>query len=161
RHFAGPIAHRLSPVGMLTGSAVLSTIGLYLLSFAYDFKTAIAAATVFGLGIVYFLPTILGVTPERFPCGGAFLLGLVCCVGNLSVGVPQPVMGRINDQITFAAIPAELRDQVVVAGVIHPDKVKALPPDDHRVVNAAQSEGAKWSFRYVSVLPLILIVIFG
>ena len=24
RHFAGPIAHRLSPVGMLTGSAVLS-----------------------------------------------------------------------------------------------------------------------------------------
>ena len=29
RHFAGPIAHRLSPVGMLTGSAVLSAIGLY------------------------------------------------------------------------------------------------------------------------------------
>ena len=39
RHFAGPIAHRLSPVGMLTGSAVLSAIGLYALSFAYDFTT--------------------------------------------------------------------------------------------------------------------------
>src|SRR5262249_25089862 len=34
RHFAGPIAHRLSPVGMLTGSALLTAIGLYLLSFA-------------------------------------------------------------------------------------------------------------------------------
>jgi MFS family permease len=161
RHFAGPIAHRLSPVGMLTGSAVLSTIGLYLLSFAYDFKTAIAAATVYGLGIVYFWPTMLGVTAERFPRGGAFLLGLMGCVGNLSVGVSQPVMGRINDQITFAAIPAELRNQVVVAGVIEPDKIKVLPPDQQQIVTAAQSEGAKWSFRYVSALPLILIVIFG
>ena len=75
RHFAGPIAHRLSPVGMLTGSAVLSAIGLYALSFAYDFTTAIAAATIFGLGITYFWPTMLGVTAERFPRGGAFLLG--------------------------------------------------------------------------------------
>ena len=28
RHFAGPIAHRFSPVGMLTGSALLSAVGL-------------------------------------------------------------------------------------------------------------------------------------
>ena len=107
RHFAGPIAHRLSPVGMLTGSAVLSAIGLYALSFAYDFTTAIAAATIFGLGIVYFWPTMLGVTAERFPRGGAFLLGLMGFVGNLAIGLVQPWMGRINDEITFAAIPAE------------------------------------------------------
>src|SRR5207248_10498053 len=109
RHFAGPIAHRLSPVGMLTGSSILSAIGLFLLSFAYDVKTAIAAATVYGLGIVYFWPTMLGVTAERFPRGGAFLLGLMGCIGNLSVGLTQPWMGRVNDQITLAAIPAEIQ----------------------------------------------------
>jgi MFS family permease len=161
RHFAGPIAHRLSPVGMLTGSAVLSMIGLYALSFAYDFKTAVAAATIYGLGIVYFWPTMLGVTAERFPRGGAFLLGLMGCVGNLSVGVSQPVMGRINDTITFAAIPAEVQSRIVVEGAIDPDKVKTLPPEEQVKVAAAQSEGAKWSFRYVSLLPLFLIIIFG
>jgi MFS family permease len=161
RHFAGPIAHRLSPVGMLTGSAILSAIGLYSLSFAYDFKTAIAAATIFGLGITYFWPTMLGVTAERFPKGGAFLLGLMGCVGNLAIGLVQPWMGRINDEITLAAIPAELQNQIVAQGVIEPGEVKKLPPEQQSIVTEAQKEGAKWSFRYVSALPVILIFIFG
>ncbi len=75
RHFAGSILHRMSPVVMLIGSSALSAIGLYSLSFAYDFTTAIAAATIYGLGIVYFWPTMLGVTAERFPKGGALRLG--------------------------------------------------------------------------------------
>ena len=161
RHFAGPIAHRLSPVGMMTGSAMLSAIGLFLLSFAYDFKTAIAAATVYGLGIVYFWPTMLGVTAERFPRGGAFLLGLMGCVGNLSVGMVQPWMGRINDQITLAAIPAEVQTRVLVGQAINADKVKQLPPEEQGIVTDAQKEGAKWSFRYVSALPVLLVLIFG
>jgi MFS family permease len=169
RHFAGPIAHRLSPVGMLTGSALLSAIGLFVLSFAYDFKTAVAAATIYGLGIVYFWPTMLGVTAERFPRGGAFLLGLMGCIGNLSVGLTQPWMGRVNDQITFAAIPADVQQKILVvkAGgeqgekVIDQDKVKTLPADQQTVVLDAQKEGAKWSFRYVSALPVLLVLIFG
>jgi MFS family permease len=161
RHFAGPIAHRLSPVGMLTGSAILSAFGLYALSFAYDFKTAIAAATIFGLGITYFWPTMLGVTAERFPRGGAFLLGLMGCVGNLAIGLVQPWMGRINDEITLAAIPTEFRNQIVVQGVIEPGEVKKLPPEQQSIVTEAQKEGAKWSFRYVSALPVILVFIFG
>ena len=161
RHFAGPIAHHLSPVGMLTGSAILSAFGLYALSFAYDFKTAIAAATIFGLGITYFWPTMLGVTAERFPRGGAFLLGLMGCVGNLAIGLVQPWMGRINDEITLAAIPTDLQNQIVVQGVIEPGEVKKLPPEQQSIVTEAQKEGAKWSFRYVSALPVILVFIFG
>jgi len=161
RHFAGPIAHHLSPVGMLTGSAILSAFGLYALSFAYDFKTAIAAATIFGLGITYFWPTMLGVTAERFPRGGAFLLGLMGCMGNLAIGLVQPWMGRINDEITLAAIPTEFRNQIVVQGVIEPGEVKKLPPEQQSIVTEAQKEGAKWSFRYVSALPVILVFIFG
>jgi MFS family permease len=161
RHFAGPIAHRFSPVGMLAGSAVLSAVGLYALSFAYDVTTAIAAATIFGLGIAYFWPTMLGVTAERFPRGGAFLLGLMGFVGNMSIAVVSPWMGRINDNITFAAIPQELQNQIVVQGAIDAGKVQAQPPEQQTIVTEAQKEGAKWSFRYVSILPVILIFVFG
>ena len=161
RHFAGPIAHRLSPVGMLTGSALLSAIGLFLLSFAYDFTTAIGAATIFGLGIVYFWPTMLGVTAERFPRGGAFLLGLMGCIGNLSVGLVQPWMGGINDKITLAAIPVEIQSRIFVNSALDAEKIKSLPPEERTLVVNAQKEGAKWSFRYVSALPVFLIIIFG
>ncbi len=161
RHFAGSILHRMSPVVMLIGSAVLSAIGLYALSFAYDFPSAIAAATIYGLGIVYFWPTMLGVTAERFPRGGALALGLMGCVGNLAIGVVQPWMGGINDQITIAAIPSETRTQVVVNGKLEPEKVKAIPKEQQGPVAEAQKEGAKWSFRYVSVLPVVLILLFS
>jgi MFS family permease len=161
RHFAGPIAHRFSPVGMLTGSAVLSAVGLYLLSFAYNAPTAVAAATIYGLGIVYFWPTMLGVTAERFPRGGAFVLGLMGCVGNLAIGVVSPWMGSINDTITLNNIPADIQNRVVVNRVVEPDKVKELPAEQQQVVADAQAMGAKWSFRYVSALPLALVFIFG
>ena len=161
RQFAGPLAHKFSPVGMLLGSSVLSMIGLFSLSFAYDFTTAIAAATIYGFGISYFWPTMLGVTAERFPRGGAFLLGVMGCVGNLAIGVVSPAMGNINDRITYAAMPAEISAKVVVSNVLENDRVKQLPKADQDVVLEAQKEGAKWSFRYVSALPLILIAIFG
>ncbi len=161
RYFAGPVAHALSPVGMLTGSAILSAIGLYTLSFAYNTPTAIGAATIYGLGIVYFWPTMLGVTAERFPRGGAFLLGLMGCVGNLAIGVVSPWMGSINDTITMQNVPSELQNRVVVNKVIEPDKVKELPTADQQVIASAQAQGAKWSFRYVSALPLALCFIFG
>src|SRR5947208_16155565 len=48
RFFAGPLAHRLSPVGMLTGSALLSAAGLYWLSIVDHPILAFVAATIFG-----------------------------------------------------------------------------------------------------------------
>ncbi len=161
RFFAGPIAHKLSPVGMLTGSAVLAGIGLFALSFAYDFPTAIGAATIYGLGIVYFWPTMLGVTAERFPKGGAFLLGLMGCVGNLAIGVVQPWMGGVNNQITRDYIPPAVLARVEVNKAIDEELVKKLEPADRTAVEDAQKTGAKWSFRYVSVLPVVLVLIFG
>jgi fucose permease len=97
RHFAGPLAHAVSPVGMLTMSALLSAIGLYFLSTAESGATAFTYATIYGLGIAYFWPTMLGVTAERFPRGGALLLCLMGSVGNLSISQVLPQMGRIYD----------------------------------------------------------------
>jgi fucose permease len=59
RMFAGPMVHRLSPIGVLLGSAVISAIGLFLLSIAGSPVAAFGAATVFALGICYFWPTML------------------------------------------------------------------------------------------------------
>src|SRR5262249_38220352 len=162
RHFAGPIAHRLSPVGMLTGSAILTAIGLYLLSTANNAATAFTYATIYGLGIVYFWPTMLGVTAERFPKGGAFLLGLMGCVGNLAVAVILPVMGSIYDTNTLSALPAELRPQVVnSADKLDADKLAALGKTQPEIVKTAEIEGARQAFRKVATLPILLCVIFA
>jgi hypothetical protein len=99
RFFAGPVIHRLSPTGILVGSAILAGIGLYWLSFADNTATAFASATVFALGVCYFWPTMLGVTAERVPRSGALGLSLLGGMGMLIVGVvTAPQMGRIADQ---------------------------------------------------------------
>lgn len=184
RHFAGSIAHKFSPIGMLTGSAFLSAIGLFALSYADSPATAVAFATVYGLGIVFFWPTMLGVTAERFPRGGAFLLGLMGCAGNLAIAAILPVMGSIYDRESTAALPPEVKSQVVVStsgdqgaiqrivNAVTPEflkssekidevKLKALDPADKALVEKAESEGARWSFRYVSALPVVVFLIFG
>jgi MFS family permease len=97
RWFAGPIVHRLSPVGLLIGSATLSAIGLLSLSLANSPPTAIAAATIFAIGICYFWPTMLGVTSERFPEGGALALAIIGGTGTLAVAIFTWIMGGLYD----------------------------------------------------------------
>jgi MFS family permease len=169
RHFAGPVAHRLSPIGMMTVSAVLATLGLLGLSYAYDRATAVGAATIFGIGYAFFWPTMLGVTAERFPRGGAFLLGVMGCVANLAIFAILPQMGKVNDHITIQSLSDSVKSKVVITKtvdgrefpVIDDKKVEALPQGEQDLVLEAQKEGAKWSFRYVAILPFILVFIFG
>jgi hypothetical protein len=147
---------------MLTVSAILTAIGLYLLSFADSAATAFLYATIYGLGIVYFWPTMLGVTAERFPRGGAFLLGLMGCVGNLAIAMILPVMGRIYDSGTLDALPPQAQAVVRKAdGQLDQDKLQELRKTDRVAVETAEGVGAQLAFRRVSILPIILIVIFG
>jgi MFS family permease len=103
RFFAGPLAHRLSPMGLLTLSAILSALGLFALSGATTPALAFLAATVFGVGKTYFWPTMLGVTSERFPRGGPLLLAIVGGAGMLSVAFILPIMGGWYDAHGAAA----------------------------------------------------------
>jgi MFS family permease len=98
RFFAGPITKKVSPVGLMLGCSALSSIGLFALSYAHNAVTAFAAATVFGIGVCYYWPTMLGITSEQFPKGGALLLGLMGAIGNIAVDRALPLMGRIYDQ---------------------------------------------------------------
>jgi MFS family permease len=87
RFFAGPIVHRISPLGLLFCSAVLGVCGLLFIGNAPGAWALLAAVTVYGLGKTFFWPTMLGVMSERFPRGGALALGLSGGVGMLSAGL--------------------------------------------------------------------------
>jgi MFS family permease len=92
------MVERLSPIGLLIGSAAVSAVGLIGLSAADSAWTAIAAATLFAIGICYFWPTMLGVTSERFPEGGALALAIVGGTGTLSAAIFTWILGGLYDR---------------------------------------------------------------
>ena len=120
RMVVDPVVRRISPVGLLLTASALSTVGLLALSMTNSGAGALAASTIFALGVCYFWPTMLGITSEWFPAGGALLLAILGGAGNLSVALILPLMGRIYD--------------------VH---------------------GSQLALRYVAVLPVSLIAIFG
>jgi len=114
RFFAGPLVHRLSPIGLLMCSAVLSCAGLYWVSSSKTILTIFLAATIFGVGKTYFWPTMLGMTSERFPKGGALLMGLMGGSGMLIVGIATvPMMGYIQDTYRASAFRTEAGEPIV------------------------------------------------
>jgi fucose permease len=148
RHFAGGIAHKLSPVGLLWCSSLLASIGLVLLSIANSPVTGLLAATVWGTGVCYLWPTMLAASSERFPRGGALLIGLMGTAGNLSVSFVLPQMGAIFDRAKV-----ELAGGQTAFSLLE----KAGGPELERVLGIA----AQRSFLYVAILPAILLLVFG
>ncbi|OWK46980.1 MFS transporter [Fimbriiglobus ruber] len=89
RFFAGPIVHRINPIGLLVVSATLGSLGLLLLGLPFTDSVWpwVAAVTVYGIGKTFYWPTLLGVISERFPKGGALALGISGGIGMLSAGL--------------------------------------------------------------------------
>ena len=117
RFFAGPIVHRLNPVGVLWGSAVVSTIGIYLLATVTGGMVYVAAI-VFALGVTYFWPTMIGFTGEYLPKTGALGMSLVGGAGMFSMSIWNPVIGGWLDKAQSAGEAAGLTgaEAEVVAG---------------------------------------------
>jgi len=145
RHFAGPLAHKLSPIGLLWVSCLLASAGLLLLSVANSPITGLLAATVWGTGVCYMWPTMLASASERFPRGGALLLGLMGTAGTLSIKFVLPWMGGIFDTTKIKVAGGE-------------EAFKALTGDK---LNEVLGVAAQQSFRMVAILPAILLVVFG
>ena len=100
RTYFAEVAHT-SPIGTLMVCSILAAVGLYWLGSLQPGTSAVAAfaaATIFGVGKTYLWPTMLGITTEQFPKGGALLLGLMGGTGMLSVAVALPIMGARIDQ---------------------------------------------------------------
>ncbi len=109
RFFAGPIVHRISPLGLLACSAFLATIGLLWLGNAGTSATVLfAAATLYGFGKTFFWPTTLGVVSEQYPKGGALLLNTISGVGMISIGtLGATYIGTIQDEDFNRAVQVE------------------------------------------------------
>jgi MFS family permease len=97
RFFAGPIVHKVSPLGLLAICSMIAAAGLFLLSRSSGIMILIAA-TVYGLGKTFFWPTMLGVVAERFPKGGALTLNITGGLGMIAAGViGAGILGFIQD----------------------------------------------------------------
>jgi MFS family permease len=106
RFFAGPIVHHLTPLGLLTVSAMLAIGGLYTLSFTGGLYIFLAA-TLYGLGKTFFWPTMLGVVSEQTPKGGALTLNAISGIGMLAVGtLGFPYIGILQADKDITAVHA-------------------------------------------------------
>jgi MFS family permease len=97
RSFAGPIVHRINTTGMLFFSAIVSMIGLLLMSYSQGAFFTFAAAAVFAIGICFFWPTMLGFVSENIPESGALGLSIFGGAGMLSTSVFLPISGWLTD----------------------------------------------------------------
>jgi MFS family permease len=145
RHFAGTMVHKLSSVGLLWASCLLASVGLYALSHANSPVTGILTATIWGTGVCYMWPTMLASVNERYPKGGAFLMGLIGSAGSLAIYFVLPEMGKIFDTAKIKAAGGE-------------EAYKALSETARTAIDSA---AAAQSFRAVAILPAILLVVFG
>ena len=146
RHFAGPLVHKLSPIGLLWCSCLMASLGLVALSVAGSPLMGILAATVWGTGVCYMWPTMLATASERFPRGGALLMGLMGTAGTLSIRFVLPLMGAIYDTKKIDVAGGEAAFNALPQG-----------PELERVLGIA----AQASFRAVAILPAILLIVFG
>lgn len=87
RFCAGPIVHKISPLGLLFVGATCGAIGLTALGNAQSALFVVLAATIYGIGKTFLWPTMLAVVSERFPKGGAITIGAMGGIGMLSAGL--------------------------------------------------------------------------
>ena len=184
RFFAGPIVHKINPLGLLFVSAVLATIGLYMLGSVATGVAIIVAGTIYGIGKTFFWPTMLAVVSERFPQGGALTLGAVGGIGMLSAGLlGGPGIGYKQDhyaaeflQEEHPAVYQEYVSDSTYGFLVFPEiagldgsKVGALMETDPAALSAAETQereilveasirGGQSAFRVTSLVPLTMAI---
>jgi MFS family permease len=97
RQFLGNVPHRVSPTLLIAATAPVAAIGLFMFGHAGSPTTWFLSAALLALGTAFWWPTMIGLTSERFPRGGALLLAIVGASGSIATAISGPVMGKIND----------------------------------------------------------------
>ncbi|HEU5052428.1 MAG TPA: MFS transporter [Hanamia sp.] len=105
RSVAGPVVHRISPSGLLLFSAIISAIGIYMLG-TMTGGMLFVAAIIFGIGVAYFWPTMLGFVSENIPKSGALGINLLGGAGMFAVSIYMFFMGGYYDSLIAAVLPA-------------------------------------------------------
>ena len=92
RLFTGQVVGQFGQTGVLLGGAVLATIGIYMFSTVTG-PIAYLAAVIFGLGVCFNWPTMIGFVAQRVPLSGALGMSIIGGVGMLSTSIFQPIIG--------------------------------------------------------------------
>ncbi|WP_207435781.1 MFS transporter [Sabulibacter ruber] len=152
RGLAEPVVHRLSPSGVLCISAVLSALGLYLLS-TLTGSSIFLAAIIFGLGVTYFWPTMIGFVAENIPKSGALGLNLMGGAGMFAVSVYTMFMGTFYDNILISRLPQ---------GASLEEYMKAAPGTEMATaLNGAKNLAGPEVLQATLVIPIFLAFAFG
>ncbi|QQT25025.1 MFS transporter [Sphingobacterium spiritivorum] len=104
RAFAKPIVKKLAPQGVLLFSAVFAALGLYLLS-TLSGNSVFFAALIFGIGVCYFWPTMIGFVAENIPKSGALGINLLGGAGMFAVSLYTIFMGNFYDGLIIRHLP--------------------------------------------------------
>ncbi len=102
RWFGGSVVGKFDQTGVLLGSAVLGTIGVYLFS-TQTGTMAYVAAVIYALGIAYFWPNMIGFIADKIPKSGALGMSVIGAVGMFSSSIFQPIIGGWIDSDKAAA----------------------------------------------------------
>ena len=136
RYFAGPIVHKLNPIGVLFMSAIVSTVAIYMMSIV-DGTMLYGASILFAFGVCYFWPTMIGFVSEYMPKTGALGMSLVGGMGMFATGIWNPIIGSWIDTNTQTALDSGLTQDL------------------------AEIAAGKATLGNMTYFPLILIVFFG
>jgi MFS family permease len=115
RYFGGEFVHRFDQTGVLLGSAILATLGITLLS-TLTGGAAYFAAVIFGMGICYFWPNMIGFTAQKLPLTGAIGMSIVGAFGMFSSSIWNPIIGMWVDSARVVAEASGAADVELAAG---------------------------------------------
>ena len=146
RHFAGPLEHRFSDMGLLWFCTVPAGIGLYLLSMANSPVSALVAATLWAIGVAFMWPTMLAASARRYPRGGPWAIGLVGFAGAMAIYFVLPEIGKIYDHAKLEKAGGEAA-------------FAALQPGPQ--LSQVLAYAAQQSFQVIALVPIALFFIFG
>lgn len=102
RAFAKPVLKLFPPQVLLLISTILASLGIYMLSTVTG-PAIYAAAIIFGMGVCYFWPTMLGFVNQNLPKTGAIGLNLMGGAGMFAVSIYTIFMGSYYDNIVKEA----------------------------------------------------------
>jgi MFS family permease len=151
RAFAGPVVHRLSPSGVLLFSAIFASLGLYLLGHSTG-NMLFVGALVFGIGVCYFWPTMIGFVSENLPRTGAVGMNLMGGAGMFAVSVYMIFMGGYYDKLLAAKLPEGASLQAYSDASATPEMAAAL--------NEAKKAAGPEIINATLIIPICLSVAF-
>ncbi|HEY8732921.1 MAG TPA: MFS transporter, partial [Puia sp.] len=152
RAFAGPVVKQFSPQGVLLMSAILASLGLYLLGHTTG-NMIFIGALVFGMGVCYFWPTMLGFVSENLPKTGAVGMNLMGGAGMFAVSVYMIFMGKHYDNLVAGKLPAGADLQLYTTAPAGTDLANTL--------YEAKKAAGPAIINFTMMIPLFLIIAFG